>query len=180
MTARKKKAPKASGPAWPATAIEMRKLSELKERKGNPRRHDLDQIEQLTRSMRKFGWTMPLLVDEQGEVIAGHGRRRAGMLLGYEEGPVIVARGWTDEMKRAYCLADNKLALNSEWDQKLLRAELKTLVAGDFDMELIGFTDDELGALIIDPNSLKSADNDAEEVKMTKCPACGRYSQKHR
>lgn len=165
-------------PAWPAAAVEMKKLSEIKERKNNPNTHDLEQIEQLVKSLRTFGWTMPMLVDEEGVLVAGHGRRRAALLLGYDMGPVIVARGWSEDMKRAYCVADNKLARNSEWDQKLLRAELKGLIAIDFDMELVGFTADELNELIIDPATLESNDGKAEEVTMKKCPTCGRYSQK--
>lgn len=171
--AKAKKKPK----AWPAAAVEMRKLAELKERKTNPRRHSLEQIEQLVKSLRMFGWTMPLLIDPAGEVIAGHGRRRAGMLLGYEEGPCIVARDWTEDMKRAYCVADNKLAQNSEWDAKLLKTELRGLVAIDFDMDLVGFTDDELGSLIVDPNSLETNEKPTE-VTMKQCPTCKRYSQK--
>ena len=173
-----KKKESSKGPPWPAAVIEMRKLAELRERPKNPNTHSLEQIEQIVSSLRKFGWTMPMLVDEEGELIAGHGRRRAAMLMGVTEGPVIVARGWSEDMKRAYCIADNKLSRNSAFDMKLLKAEVKNLVAVDFDMELVGFSDDELGALVMDPQTLTAGEGEAEEVTMKKCPTCGRYSHK--
>jgi len=91
---------------------------------------------------------VPLLVDEDGELIAGHGRLLAAHQLGIEEVPVIVARGWTDEQKRAYRIADNKLAENGGWDDEMLKIELADLAASTFDIGLIGFDDKELANLL--------------------------------
>lgn len=87
---------------------------------------------------------MPVLIDEAGGLIAGHARVLAARELGISEVPVIVARGWTDAQKRAYLLADNKLAMNAGWDDVLLAAELADLKAADLDLELIGFSTPEL------------------------------------
>lgn len=91
---------------------------------------------------------MPILTDEDGGIIAGHGRLLAAQRLGLADVPVMVARGWTKAQKQAYVLADNKLALNAGWDNDLLAVELKDLQAATFDLNLVGFSPDELGALL--------------------------------
>jgi DNA modification methylase len=126
---------------WPAAAVERRPLQSLVPYAQNARTHSAAQIGQLAASIRQWGWTVPVLVDERDEVIAGHGRLLAAEELGLAEVPVMVARGWTARQIKAYRLADNQLALNAAWDVKLLAAELGELT----DMaELIGFSDDEL------------------------------------
>ncbi len=94
---------------------------------------------------------MPVLVDEGGTLIAGHGRVLAARQLGLTEIPVMVARGWSEAQKRAYTLADNKLALNAGWDVELLRVELTDLKAMGADLGLVGFGDDELAGLVCGP-----------------------------
>lgn len=128
-----------SGPLWPADKVERRTLATLLPYPQNARTHSKDQVEQIAASMLEFGWTVPILVDEDDGIIAGHGRLLAADKLGWTEGPVMVARGWTDAQKRAYVLADNQLALNADWDRSLLKLELTELKALDFDLPMIGF-----------------------------------------
>jgi ParB-like nuclease domain len=92
--------------------------------------------------------TMPILVDEDGEIIAGHGRVMAAEKLGYAELPVLVARGWSDEEKKAYRIADNRLSELSSWDTALLAAELSDLGAADFDLSLVGYSTDDLANMM--------------------------------
>jgi len=94
--------------------------------------------------MKRFGWTNPVLVDEDDVVLAGYGRVEAARRLGLSDAPVIVARGWSDAEKRAYMLADNQIALQAGWDEELLKLELDDLKLMDFDLTLIGFPDHEL------------------------------------
>jgi DNA modification methylase len=146
---------------WPAATVEIWPIDRPKERNKNPRTHSAEQIEQVAASMREWGWTNPLLVDEDGVLIAGHCRLLAGKKNGYQEAPVMTARGWTPEQIRAYVIADNKLALNAGWDASLLAAELEALSEADFQMELIGFSDEELKALTAEPEP--EPDNDGRD-----------------
>jgi hypothetical protein len=98
----------------------------------------------LKASFEEWGWTNPVLIDPEGEIIAGHGRVTAAKALGIERAPVMIARGWSGEQKRAYALADNQLALNSGWDQQLLQLELRSLGEAGFATGLIGFSTDDL------------------------------------
>lgn len=127
--------------------------------------------------MKRFGWTIPVLIDEEGGILAGHGRVRAARLMGFTEAPVVIARGWSEEEKRAYVIADNQLAANSEWDTKLLRGELRSLVAADFDMTLIGISDEDLSKLVIDPKAPPEGEG-TEDVHMIRCTACGSLRRK--
>jgi hypothetical protein len=116
----------------------------------NARSHSDAQVAQIAASIREWGWTVPVLVDETGMLIAGHGRVLAARKLGLPEVPVMVAQGWSEAQKRAYVLADNKLAENAGWDEALLRVELADLDEMGADLGLIGFSDDELLALLSD------------------------------
>src|SRR5688572_13098777 len=127
-------------PPWPADRVERWAIDRLLPYARNARTHSPAQVAQIAASMREWGWTNPVLVDETGELIAGHGRIEAAKLLGITEAPVMVARGWTPAQKRAYVLADNQLALNAGWDGKLLAAEVADLQAGEFDVTLLGFS----------------------------------------
>ncbi len=129
---------------WPADKIERRALASLVPYARNARTHSDSQVAQLAASITQFGWTMPVLVDEAGGIIAGHGRVLAGNLLGYTDAPVMVAVGWSEAKKRAYVLADNKLALNAGWDADMLGLELADLQADGADIQMLGFTDEEL------------------------------------
>jgi ParB-like chromosome segregation protein Spo0J len=93
----------------------------------NARTHTPKQIDQIAASIKEFGFTNPVLIDEANGIIAGHGRVLAAQKLGLEELPCMVAAGWSEAQKRAYCIADNKLALNAGWDDALLRIEFEEL-----------------------------------------------------
>ena len=135
--------------AWPAFNVERRAVAELKPYKNNARTHSDEQVAQIAASIQEWGWTQPVLVDEKGGVLAGHGRLMAAASLGVDEVPVIVARGWSKDQKRAYVLADNQLGLNAGWDENLLRVEIGAL--GDaFDTSLLGFGADFLADLMAD------------------------------
>ena len=114
----------------------------------NSRTHSDAQFAQIAASIQEWGFTTPILIDDQHSVIAGHGRLAAARKLGLTEVQVIVATGWTDAQKRAYVIADNKLAMNAGWDNELLALELGELGDLGFDLELTGFTDDEIKALM--------------------------------
>ena len=127
----------------------------------NARTHSDAQIAQIAASIREWGWTTPILVDADGTVLAGHGRLAAARQLGMQEVPVIIASGWSDAKRRAYILADNKLALNAGWDDQILALELADL-GNDFDLNLIGFTPDEVAALT--PEQVKEGLTDEDAV----------------
>jgi hypothetical protein len=113
----------------------------------NSRTHSDAQVAQIAASIREFGWTNPVLIDAEGGIIAGHGRIMAGRKLGIKEAPCIVLQNLTDAKRRAYVIADNKLALNAGWDVELLKIELKDLDAEKFDLTLTGFEIGELATL---------------------------------
>lgn len=114
----------------------------------NSRTHDDAQVAQIAASIKEFGWTNPILVDGDKGVIAGHGRLLAARKLGYDKVPVIELKHMTEAQKRAYVIADNKLALNAGWDNNFLALELQDLKDQDFDLTLLGFDDKELDALL--------------------------------
>lgn len=134
--------------AWPASNPETRRIDELVPYAKNARTHSDEQVAQIAASIREWGFTNPILVDEENTIIAGHGRLMGARKLGLAEVPVIVAKGWTDAQKRAYVIADNQLALNAGWDMDLLRLEVSDLDALDFNLDLIGFGADLLDKLL--------------------------------
>jgi ParB-like chromosome segregation protein Spo0J len=113
----------------------------------NSRTHSDDQINQVASSIKEFGFTNPVLIDEQGGIIAGHGRVMAAKKLGLAEVPTITLEGLTKAQLKAYVIADNKLALNSGWDVGLLSVELEALGELGFDFGLLGFDETELSNL---------------------------------
>lgn len=134
---------------WPADHVERWSIERLVPYARNARTHSDAQVAQLAASIREWGWTVPVLVDETGMLIAGHGRILAARKLGLTEAPVMIARGWSEAQKRAYVLADNKLALNAGWDPGMLAVELADLKDMAFDTQLVGFSDLELADLFI-------------------------------
>jgi DNA modification methylase len=114
----------------------------------NSRTHDDAQVAQIAASIKEFGWTNPILVDGEKGIIAGHGRLMAARKLGMTQVPVIELKGMTEAQKKAYVIADNKLAMNAGWDNDFLTLELKDLEAEGFDLALTGFDDKELDALL--------------------------------
>lgn len=116
----------------------------------NSRTHSDAQVAQIAGSIREFGFTNPILIDEQNGVIAGHGRLLAARKLNLDEVPCIRLEGLTDAQKRAYVIADNKIALNAGWDEKLLALELQELSDLGFSLDSTGFTSEEVAALSMD------------------------------
>lgn len=133
---------------WPADRVERWPISRLIPYARNARTHSPEQVKQIAASMREWGWTIPVLADETGGIIAGHGRVMAAELNGYNEAPVMIARGWSESKKRAYILADNKLALNAGWNEELLGVELIDLRDAGTNLSLIGFEAAELNDLM--------------------------------
>ncbi|WP_296540550.1 ParB/Srx family N-terminal domain-containing protein [Rhizorhabdus sp.] len=128
--------------------IETWPLAKLQPYAKNAKAHGADQVAKIAASMAEFGWTVPCLVGEDGELIAGHGRVLAATQLGLTEAPVIVLGHLTEAQRRAYRIADNKLTELGTWDEALLSAELNDLLAEDFDLSLVGFSDGELDKLL--------------------------------
>lgn len=127
-----------------AENVDKRSIAELVPYARNSRTHSPAQIKQIEKSIQEFGWTVPVLVDEAGTIIAGHGRVMAASNLGIEAVPVVVAAGWTEDQKRAYIIADNKIASNADWDKELLALELSDLKSADYDLGITGFNAKEL------------------------------------
>jgi DNA modification methylase len=132
---------------WPADAVKRFKVAKLVPYARNARTHSEAQIAQIAASIREWGFTVPVLIDEAGMIIAGHGRVLAAQQLGLGEVPVIVAHGWTDAQKKAYLIADNKLTENGGWDEALLKIEFADLAAAGFDTLLMGFDEHEIARL---------------------------------
>lgn len=140
----------------------------------NARTHSEAQISQLVASIRKFGWTNPILIDGAKGVIAGHGRLMAAKALGMTEVPVIELSGLTAAEKRAYILADNKLALNAGWDDGLLAEELRSLGEQGFNLALTGFDEHEWQTPTFAPGTVDDQGKlDELAPKMVCCPGCG-------
>jgi len=128
--------------------ITQKKVTELIPYVKNSRTHSDDQVAQIAASIKEFGWTNPILVDGSNGIIAGHGRLLAARKLGYTEVPTIELADLTETQKKAYIIADNRLALNAGWDNEMLTIELNDLLADGFALELLGFDPKELDALL--------------------------------
>lgn len=129
----------------------------------NARTHSDEQVAQVAASIVEFGWTNPILVGADGVIIAGHARLAAARKLRMTEVPVIVLDHLTPTQRRALVLADNRLALNAGWDEEMLRVELESLEEDGFDVDLVGFTDEEIEQLLRDPeeSNVGLTDDDA-------------------
>lgn len=130
--------------------IEHIKTADLIPYARNSRTHSDEQVAQIAGSIREFGFTNPVLIDADNGIIAGHGRVMAAGKLGFDAVPCIRLDYLTEAQKRAYIIADNRIALNSGWDEEMLKLELQELDDLDFNLDLIGFTDDELGLFLDD------------------------------
>lgn len=148
--------------------IETVSISTLKPYARNPRTHTKKQIRQIAESIQTFGWTNPILVDEEGSMIAGHGRIEAAKLLGIEHVPTIRLENLSEAQKRAYIIADNRLAEIAGWDDDLLAIELQALseIDLDFDIEIIGFETAEIDVLIAELNGADKKD-EADQLPET-------------
>ena len=141
--------------AIPYQALEIIAVSALIPYARNSRTHSETQVGQIAASIREFGFTNPVLIADDNTVIAGHGRLLAAQKLGLADVPCLRLSGMTEAQRRAYIIADNKLALNAGWDDELLALELGDLRDSGFDLGVIGFSDDDLAGLLLD-----EADND--------------------
>jgi len=119
--------------------IDYRKTGELIPYINNSRTHSEQQVQQVAASIKEFGFTNPILIDEDSGIIAGHGRLQAAQMMGMDEVPTITLEGLTEAQRKAYVIADNKLALNSGWDDELLKVELEILSDLDFDLDILGW-----------------------------------------
>jgi len=128
--------------------ITLKKVTELIPYVNNSRTHSDEQVAQIAASIKEFGWTNPILVDGSNGIIAGHGRLLAARKLGYKEVPTIELKDLTETQKKAYIIADNRLALNAGWDNEMLTIELNDLLADGFALEILGFDPKELNALL--------------------------------
>lgn len=131
----------------PADSVETWSIEKLIPYARNSRTHSDQQVAQIAASIKEWGFTSAILIDPQGGIIAGHGRLMAARKLGMKEVPVMIADGWTDAQKRAFVIADNKLAMNAGWDDELLALELAELKHEGFNVSLTGFDLQELEEL---------------------------------
>lgn len=141
--------------------VEYRDINSLIPYARNSRTHSEEQIVQIAASIREWGWTNPVLIDEQGGIIAGHGRVLAGRKLGIDRVPCITLTGLTEAQKRAYVIADNRLALNAGWDMDMLKVEFAELEKLDFSLALTGFDLDEIASLLAPAGTEGLTDEDA-------------------
>lgn len=141
--------------------IEMIKTGNLIPYSGNSRKHDSNQVSQIAASIKEFGFNNPILIDDENGIIAGHGRLMAAQKLGIDEVPCLKLGHLSDAQRRAYVIADNKLALNADWDDETLKAEIERLLDENFDLNMTGFDEEELDKLLTeDTNDVDSEDED--------------------
>src|SRR3984885_10950824 len=138
----------ASTPIDSDIQVEHWPIDRLIPRATNPRTHSREQVAQIAASIKEFGWTNPILVGAEDDVLAGHARLAAARQLGMEEVPVIVLGHLSEAQRRALVIADNQLALNAGWSEEMLRLELQVLQEADYDLNLLGFDDMELARLL--------------------------------
>lgn len=145
--------------------VEYRKVADLIPYARNARTHSDEQVSRIAGSIQEFGWTNPILVDGTNGILAGHGRLAAARKLGMSEVPVIELAGLSKTQKRAYILADNKLALDAGWDDELLKVELEELKLEGVELDHIGFSSEELDDLLTVDDSDDSDEPDIPEPK---------------
>jgi DNA modification methylase len=152
-----------------STQILERAITSLRPYAGNARTHSKKQVRQIAASIKRFGFTNPVLISNEGAIIAGHGRVEAAKLLGWKAVPTIALSHLSEIERRAYVLADNKLALNAGWDKDILAIELQALVDFSFDIELTGFSLAEVDFVLdeasdSDPDGRNTADDDVTVI----------------
>jgi hypothetical protein len=141
-------------PRWPADRVVRLKVADLVPYARNARMHTNAQVDQIAGAIKRFGFTNPVIVDERGEIVAGHGRVMAARRLALDEVPgIVIADGeWTEADRKAYRIWDNQSALLSEWSPEMLRVELSELKVGGYDLQLTGFDESSLVQFMANPN----------------------------
>jgi hypothetical protein len=124
--------------------IENNPVDLLKPYENNSRTHSDESVEQIVASIKRWGWTMPILIDEENTVIAGHARLMAAKKIGLKDVPCLRVNEWSDDQKKAYVIADNQLAMGSDWDYDILASEIQDLIDVDFDVSALGFDESDL------------------------------------
>ena len=157
--------------------VETLPLSDLIPYARNSRTHSDEQVIQIASSIKEFGFTNPILTDGDGGIIAGHGRVMAAKKLGLDEVPTISLAHLTDAQRKAYVIADNKLALNAGWDEELLAIELSDLREMDFDLSLTGFDGEEIERALNPPEidfepGTEDDQGRLDEKTPIECPHC--------
>jgi ParB-like chromosome segregation protein Spo0J len=147
--------------------ITQKLVTELIPYVNNSRTHSDEQVAQIAASIKEFGWTNPILVDGSNGIIAGHGRLMAARKLGYKEVPTIELADLTETQKKAYIIADNRLALNAGWDNEMLTIELNDLLADGFALDILGFDASEIAELL--------GEEEDEEIKEPKGKLSDRF-----
>lgn len=147
----------------PHSQIIERAITSLRPYARNARTHSKKQVKQIAASIERFGFTNPVLISDDGEIVAGHGRVEAAKLLGRKAVPTIALSHLTETERRAYVLADNKLALNAGWDKEILAIELQGLVDLQFDVELTGFSLAEVDFALDEASDADPDGSDAPE-----------------
>lgn len=162
-----------------AQSLEILPLDALEPYARNSRTHSDAQVAQIAASILEFGFTNPVLIDADGGIIAGHGRVMAARKVGIPEVPCIRLGHLTEAQRRAYVIADNKLALNAGWDFMVLAEELESLQAESFDVTALGFDDAEITALLKVPDFAPASEEEQSKLdqlapKYVACPHCGK------
>lgn len=159
---------------WPARSVEMRRLDKIKPYPNNPRTHPPAQIDMLAGMMKRHGVDQPIVVDDDGVILKGHGRRLAALAAGFERFPVVVHKGLSDAEKRAMRVADNQAALLAGWDTELMRLEVGELKIAGYDLELLGFGEAQLVSFTTTPGPPGEFPEFGDDIE-TKycCPSCG-------
>src|SRR5512142_2577337 len=159
MAARSQKADRervAGAPRFRDLAVKFWPVERLIPYARNARTHTEQQVAQVAASMVEFGWTNPILVGGDGIIIAGHARLAAARKLQMADVPVIVLDHLTETQRRALVLADNRLALSAGWDEEMLRVELESLKEDEFNLDVVGFTDDEIEEILAGPEHTRT------------------------
>ena len=151
--------------------IEQVGIDEIQPYERNAKRHPKSQIAALAASLEEYGWTLPLLIDAEGNLIAGHGRLEAAKSIGIETVPVVRKTDISEEQVRAYRIADNRLADLGTWNTGNLKLEMQELTVAGFNLGKIGFTPGEASKI---GNNIPKSPEDASKMTESKCPHCGR------
>lgn len=159
--------------------VKYRKVEDLIPYVNNSRKHSDEQVAQISASIKEFGWTNPILIDGTNSIIAGHGRLMAARKLKMDEVPTIELGHLTDTQRKALVIADNKLALNADWDNTLLTIELDELLKDGFAIDILGFNEQEIKTIMQEVNFDAGSEEDQGKLdqldpKWICCPNCGK------